>query len=146
MDAVFYRLFSTLRIFFGCCFFYDLFIRSSSCFLGFLRQKSPSSLSYIFCTCRFELETSCCIGGSDSSIEVSSVSRSGNLLVSGGSRGKEGSVDGEGFGLEEVSPRISKEFLLGGRLLCGGRAFLEGDFVAGACLVSTSGWEPKGPA
>jgi hypothetical protein len=115
-------------------------------FLGFSGGSSPSSLSCRFCTCRFELETSCCTGGSESSIEGSSVSGSGKFPMSGGSRGKEGSVDGEGFCLEEGSPRISKELLLGGRLLCGGRAFLGGDFVAGACLVSASGWEPEGPA
>jgi hypothetical protein len=60
--------------------------------------------------------------------------------------GKEGSVDGDRFFLEEGSPRISKDLLLGGRLLCGGMSFLGGDFVVGACLVFASGWEPEGPA
>jgi hypothetical protein len=115
-------------------------------FLGFFSGSSPSSLSYRFCTCRFELETSCCTSGSEYSIEGSSVSGLGKFPMSGGLRGKEGSVDGEGFFLEEGSPRISKELLHGGGFLCGERAFLGGDFVVGACLVFASGWEPEGPA
>jgi hypothetical protein len=45
-------------------------------FLGFSGGSFPYSLSCRLSTCKFELETSCSIGGSESSIEGSSISES----------------------------------------------------------------------
>jgi hypothetical protein len=66
-------------------------------FLGFSGGSSPSSLSCRLSTCKFELETSCNTGGSESSIDGSSVSVSGELLMRVGSRGWGGRVKGEGY-------------------------------------------------
>jgi hypothetical protein len=105
----------------------SLFVRRPD-FLGFSGGISPSSFSCRHCTCRFELEVSCCAGVFVSSVEGSSVSGSSLMLIRGGSGNEEGNGAEGGFCFEEDSPRSSKGLLLGGGLVIGGGAFLGGDF------------------